>query len=227
MHFAILLRGQIRRNKNISNFKHEFIYTKTINSFKEAIANSLSSIGHTFDLYASVKASHLDEDNQNFLDSYQFKKYIFNQNTTQYDDLLTGLIMIKESSIKYDMILVTRVDLLYKRKLNQLDVDYNKFNFCWREPLDNIWICDNIYIFPSTFLDRLIRLYSSNKKRFVEKYFGQCGISLLIIKEFGPLNINFLFNNLYFSGTSWNNKYCNNPLYIIYGYDYAFAQLYD
>ncbi len=228
MHIAILLRGQIRRNKSANSyFNHEFIYIKTLNSFKENIQNSLNRLNITYDLYGSVKGSLEEIDNENFIKDYKFKECKFNKDSTQFDDILTGLNMIKKSNIKYDIILITRIDLLYKKKFEELDYNKNKFNFCWTEPVSDKWICDNLYIFPLKYLDILIILYINNKKLFGEKYFGQCIISNAIIRIIGSQNINYIFKNKYLSCTNWNNKACNNPLYIIYGYDYTFDKIYD
>ncbi len=232
MHIAILLRGHIRRKESANSFfNHEFIYTKTINSFKKNIIESIEKLDKkysiTYDLYGSVKGSHDETDNQNFIKDYLFKEYKFNDGTTQFDDILIGLEMILKSGVKYDLIMVTRVDFLYKKKFEELEYDKDKFNFCWKEPISEVWVCDNMYIFGKKYLDTLIKIYNINRKRFREKAFGQCIIPGIIIRELGQDNINYMFKDKYYSCTNWNHKCCNNPLYIIYGYDYHYDKIYD
>ena len=229
MHIAILLRGHIRRSTSANScFNHEFIFNKTLNSFNENILQSIQNIGHSYDIYASVKPSLIDLiDNIDFIKSYPFKEFVFNEGTTQYDDIMIGLQMIRNSEIQYDLIVITRIDFLYKTSFDKLEYKKDKFNFSWREPISDQWICDNMYIFPQEYLEKIINIYENNKSRFGETYFGQCGISQLIIYTLGSDNINFMFNDKYYSGTNWNNIYCDNPLYIIYGYDYAFADIYQ
>lgn len=223
MRIAILLRGFIERTKAANmGFKYGFKYDKTNKSFRESIIESMNVMGIEYDIYASIKKES-DNDVDEFIKMYGVKEWILNEKTTQYDDILTGLNMIRKSGIQYDQILITRVDFIYKRKFEEIVYNGDKFNFCWMEPIGNNWICDNFYIFPNKFLDKVIEIYENNRGKFGERYFGQCIISMEIIKN---IEYNFMFNSRYYSGTNWNNEYCNNPLYIIYGYDYAFGKIY-
>lgn len=62
---------------------------------------------------------------------------------------------------KYDLVLLTRFDLLFKQPLTKLNIDYNKFNVamrCEKDPL----IDDNLYIFPAHMTASMLKLTRHN-----------------------------------------------------------------
>lgn len=227
MKIAILLRGAIGRNKSANSyFLYEFSYKKTLKSFQKHITNDLDKNEIKYDLYGSIKASPYLEENKDFVKDFEFIEYIFNEDTTQFDDIVTGLELIKSYNINYDLVLITRIDLLYKNFITKWNYNENKFNFCWKEALEKSWSCDNIYIFPFKYIDTIINLYKINSKHFNNKYFAQNILSKQIKKNLGTENIHYMTEKHFFSGTNWGSPACNNPIYIIYGYAYHFGNIY-
>ena len=73
-----------------------------------------------------------------------------NQRTT----MLTALEMIRNEPL--DFIIVSRFDIRWYQKIADLNVDYNKFNFLYKEVepewSNNRFVSDIIFLFPRFFL---------------------------------------------------------------------------
>jgi hypothetical protein len=227
---AILIRGKIKREIGRNgNFIKPFYYKKTIQSFYDNILKIFDEdINIIYDIYGSIKGSDNPMENEEFISDIKFKKCIFNYETNlQFDDYLGGLKLIKNSNEKYNLIIVTRIDLLYKINIKFWNIKLSKFNFLWNEPIGPEWFCDVIHIFNNSYLDDFIEILENDKKEFENYTYGQRQLPFNIIRKIGPYNINILFKEKYFSGTQWNIFFCNNPIYIIYGYPYPFGNIYD
>ena len=219
MKIAIVLRGFIQRNN--SSFIDEFKYTKTQESFNKSIVEGLEKLGWDYDIYASVKSNDSPIDEADFISKFNVNKFKFNKDTSQFDDYLTGLKMVADSQIQYDLILVTHVDLIYHLDLSIWNINVEKFNCCWKEPMNDPkdWVCDVIHFFNAKYLTSVIEILSSDAAKFSgDYYYGQTTFYRTLIEKIGIDSIHFITNDKYFSGTFWNNPFCNNPMYIIWGY---------
>jgi len=91
---------------------------------------------------------------EKLVNSLNWKAYNFNEsNKNCMDSILNSLKIF--SFHRYDFIIITRFDLFFNSSFSEFDVDYDKFNFLWREPkqCDDIngmpRICDHMICFPT------------------------------------------------------------------------------
>jgi hypothetical protein len=64
-------------------------------------------------------------------------------------------------NIKYDLVLITRFDLIFKKKFSETNMNLNKFNLVSSLEKDYL-ICDNFYLFPYTLLENFYELIKKN-----------------------------------------------------------------
>jgi len=103
-----------------------------------------------------------DEDDEKLVKLLNPKKYVIDKkpNTKIMYSIVktTGII-----DSDYDIIINIRFDLLFKKPMNEFNIDYNKFNFIFKE---NDWdnskkVSDLLFIFPQKyttyFIDSLLK----------------------------------------------------------------------
>tara|TARA_B100001093_G_scaffold191402_1_gene183942 strand:+ start:1718 stop:2377 length:660 start_codon:yes stop_codon:yes gene_type:complete len=80
-----------------------------------------------------------------------FKKYNFNNDNKTCIDSIINSLKIHDFS-EYDFVISTRFDLYFNDLFSRFRIDFNKYNFLWREPpnLDNGMprVCDHMIGFP-------------------------------------------------------------------------------
>jgi len=171
MRLALLLFGisKIKTNRyyiNGENFIKNIKYIKLTNkgiidynysydNYKEYIFDFFEKKGYTIDTYFSTNI--LDKDDEiEILEKYKPVAYNFMKDelnglksrNVKFDNVIT---MCLEKNINYDLVLITRFDLLFQQKFNKSNIKLNKFNLVSILEHPSA-ICDNFYLFPYKYL---------------------------------------------------------------------------
>lgn len=135
-------------------------------------------------------------------------KYFNIKKNGKYNKLIE--IYYKQS---YDLIINTRFDIIFIKKLNEFNIDKNKLNFCFKD-LEEFWtdpnlrkVSDLIYIYHPKYNNILKKaLYDSQNLDY-----NSSGHFIYNYLEIDKRNINFMIEGFYSSNT---DEYVNEYLYI-------------
>ena len=187
MRLALILFGlsyckEYDRNEKYNGRKKGIFlvdYRKSIENYKKYIFNHFSKLGYEIDVFICTNNSSKE---QNVLDDFKPKSYLFvgdsfdnidheDRNIRRYLSRNTKVINAtklcleysEKNNIKYKHVLITRFDLLFKRKFN--DINYDKFNisFSLNKENDNKKICDNFYFLPFNMLNKFYKILKLSK----------------------------------------------------------------
>lgn len=190
--------SQFYRNRNWRRTKEE-IYNKVISCWE----------GHEVKVYLTT-----NNISQELLDFYKPVKY-----QEVYGDISLkgkyriGLDLLKDEDL--DFIITTRFDIIFFEKISLLNIDYNKFNFLFKEI--NHWdngekyTCDNFYAFPSKYTIPLKNTISSIDTPRLDPDMHH--LYSYLLPTLGENNIHFITEEHSFSGSGLN------PFYLLDRYD--------
>ena len=114
------------------NKKKVIDYKKSYENYKKFIFDYFESIGYDIDVYFTTNI--LDNKNkEEICNTYKPIKYNFIENKTHNikskNEKLNNVIdLCISSNITYDLILITRFDLLFQKKFDESNIDFDKFN---------------------------------------------------------------------------------------------------
>jgi len=183
-------------------------WRRTKDEIKNKVINCWS--GHEVNLYLST-----EDITQELLDFYNPKKYVdtklvpFIHTEFRILNKLIYLVNVMENE-DLDLVIITRFDIIFFNSLSSLNIDYNKFNFLFREKNHFYdgrgFTCDNLYVFPkhmlSTFKESFLDPTNpTNKGHFHDQVY------LPLKKRIGEENIHFIDENECYSGCGMNDYY--------------------
>lgn len=177
-------------------------WNRTKNGIKKDAIDCWVEQGHEVKLY--LTGNHIPSD---MIDFYNPTKYevIHINLMAKY---LAGLQQLKGEDV--DFIICTRFDMVFLDKLSNWNIDFNKFNFLFREKNHfydgRKMTCDNFYAFPVKYLDSFIQaLLDPSNPPFKGAFHDQVynGLEKLI----GESNIHFIEEQEGFSGNLGNIYY--------------------
>lgn len=164
MKFAICIKGLHSIQVYLQSGLTESILTNcqnSFNNFNSFVVEKLTEKKYLTDLFIST----YDCDLGNYLLSLYNPQYVNkfdikvadgeHRFISQINHYLKLIQLIKESEKKnnfiYDQIIMLRFDMLFKKNINDMPVNYDKFNISIRHLSGN---CDdNLWIFPRKYLD--------------------------------------------------------------------------
>ncbi len=126
-------------------------FRKTYENFFETIYTPLSQ-SHEVSVYTTTYPHELKEE---FIAAYKPKKHQFIpfEGSHPRSTFVHGLCLIEEEPI--DVVVCTRFDIRFNQKLTDMNVDWNKFNFIFKEK--EMWereqfVSDTFYVIPMKYL---------------------------------------------------------------------------
>jgi hypothetical protein len=220
MKVALLLRGisYLKEYCTSSCMVTNIDYTENISSLKENLINCYDDI----DIYISTNNHHLINDLKREFNPTKIHIYdvddkhdVVNKLNNETKNLLDGINLI-DSSL-YDTIIISRIDISYYGLITNLNIDYNKVNFLWREASgwdewNNTYKSANVlWCMPSKFLINFCNALKNFDK------VGECNAPTHFVcselkNTIGFDNINFMVNGFYYS---WCCSGTTNPVYNI------------
>ncbi len=135
-------------------------YKNSVENYREYIYKYFQDKGYTIDVYLSTNEIR-DEDKQGLLDTYQPIKCSFEKDDTtnvksRNVKVNSVIDLCLSSNIPYDVVLLTRFDLLFQKPFHESNIDLTKFNLVSILEHQNA-ICDNFYLLPF----RVLPLFST------------------------------------------------------------------
>lgn len=116
---------------------------------------------------------------------------------------------------KYDEVLATRFDILYKKNVTEWNLDSRSFNVPWKD-LSKGKFCDVLWVFPGSSLENVLRdLRNILRKSPHQNKFGG---DLHFYKGPRGSRMHLMFEGQYSSDTDFPGKYSynTNPLYVLH-----------
>ena len=169
MKIAILFFGLSKydyKNYNIRTLKEITVdYEKSYDNYQRFIFDFFKNKGYDIDVYFTTNILE-DKDRENiikkykpidcnFIDNYDRRRISRNM---KLNDVIN---LCLKSGIEYDLILITRFDLLFQKDFNKSNIILEKFNLV--SVLENPkLICDNFYLFPYKYLKLFSTIVKSN-----------------------------------------------------------------
>jgi hypothetical protein len=167
MKLALLLFG-ISKQQNHKywrqGLKISIDYNLSYNNYKQFIFDFFKKKGYDIDVYFATNILN-DEDRKNLCEKYNPVKCSFIENanhTISRNNKLDNVIdLCLDSGILYDLILITRFDLLFQKDFNKSNIQLSKFNLVSVLEKDHL-ICDNFYLFPYKYLTGFSKVVKKN-----------------------------------------------------------------
>jgi len=196
MKLAVLLFGiSLEINKHWQyGSSYSINYNNSYNNYQEYIFEYFKNIGYDIDVYICSNTL-LDKDKEELLNKYKPIKYSFIETIVEDRHLSKNIkidnvvnLCIHEGK-EYDLILITRFDLLFQKDFSNSNIVFDKFNIVsiLEKPE---YICDNFYLFPYKYLvpfSKIIKKHIKESHHFIKE-------DLENIDYIGKNNINYILN---------------------------------
>ena len=167
MKLALLLFGisKIKKYNHQTGNKYYVDYEKSYENYKQFIFDYFESIGYDIDIYFTTNILN-DENKKNICEKYKPIKYNFIQNKTDNiksrNEKLDNVIdLCLNNGFIYDLILITRFDLLFQKKFHESNINFDKFNIVSILETPDL-ISDNFYLFPYKYIQIFSNIVKQN-----------------------------------------------------------------
>jgi len=164
-------------------------YKHSVSNYQKYIYDYFKQHGYEIDVYLSSNILN-DQDTQELLDTYKPILYSFKanekDNTKSRNVKVDSVIdLCLSSNIRYDLVLITRFDLLFQKNFNESAIDFNRFNMVSILEHPHL-ICDNFYLFPfdmlplfSTIVKNNIHVRHHDLQSQINGLYGSSGINYI------------------------------------------------
>ena len=175
------------KNKN----KVQINYLLSYDNYKEYIFNFLHNNGYSIDVYFCTNTSCYFIQKK-LVETYQPVKYSFiknenNKELSRNKKIIEVIELCLNNNINYDIVLITRFDLLFKKSFEESNIKFDKFNLVSILERDHL-ICDNFYLFPFSKLNKFYEISKNNFNKSFHKIKDE--IENIENKEF----VNYILN---------------------------------
>ena len=140
-------------------------YKNSYDNYQRYIFDYFKGKGYDIDVYISTNKLNSDDDIAEIIDKYKPVKYLIaddndNGEDGEYDKdyiisrnkkLESAIDLCIEGGGEYDLVLITRFDLLFQKDFADSNIHLDKINIVSVLGRPNL-ICDNFYLFPHKYL---------------------------------------------------------------------------
>lgn len=206
MKIGILLHGYFIRNRD---------WNRTKDSVKEKI---IQCWGPDTEVHLALGWQDVT------LENYYNAKSVVYKNTL-LDKIIAGLESIRKHNL--DFIIVTRLDAIFFKKLSDLNFNFNKYNFLfkefnhWDRPKvewwDRYYTSDNLIAFPSKYIDATIGSIIDSVVIPPYEHVTMHTLYSYLVTKINEDNIHFLTDEHMKSGSGGNKFYLLDRYDIIKG----------
>jgi hypothetical protein len=192
MKLAVLLFGMSKNEyKHWNNSTYVVDYEKSYENYKKFIFDYFSSKGYDIDIYFTTNMLN-DVNRKKICERYKPIRHSFLKNEeniikSRNKKLNNVLDLCIESGITYDLILITRFDLLFQKEFDKSNIKLDSFNLVSILEKPHL-ICDNFYLFPAAYLET----FSSIVKKNLDTNFHM--IQEELYKELPKNAVNYILN---------------------------------
>lgn len=125
-------------------------YNNSYDNYQKYIFEYFTNKGYDIDVYISTNIL-FDKDKDELLNKYKPIKYSFIETKDKNKKINDVVDLCINEGKEYDMILITRFDLLFQKDFANSNIQFDKINIVsiLEKPE---YICDNFYLFPYKYL---------------------------------------------------------------------------
>ena len=194
MKLAVLLSGMSKMENYIhhkGNRKVTIDYEKSCENYEQYIFNYFKNIGYDIDVYFTTNMLD-DQNKKKICEKYKPVKCNFMENKqkkiiSKNEKLVDVLNLCLDSNITYDLILITRFDLLFQKKFGESNINFNKINIVSALKQPQL-ICDNFYLFPYRYLKEFSDIIKENLNNPLHL------LQEPLYRKFGTETVNYILN---------------------------------
>ena len=131
-------------------------YKNSYDNYQRYIFDYFKGKGYSIDVYISTNKLNSDDDIAEIIDKYKPVKYRIADDCEDYiisrnKKLESAIDLCIEGGGEYDLVLITRFDLLFQKDFADSNIQFDKINIVSVLERPNL-ICDNFYLFPHKYL---------------------------------------------------------------------------
>ena len=131
-------------------------YKNSYDNYQRYIFDYFKGKGYDIDVYISTNKLNSDDDIAEIIDKYKPVKYLIADDCEDYiisrdKKLESAIDLCIEGGGEYDLVLITRFDLLFQKDFADSNIHLDKINIVSVLERPNL-ICDNFYLFPHKYL---------------------------------------------------------------------------
>jgi hypothetical protein len=131
-------------------------YKNSYDNYQRYIFDYFKGKGYDIDVYISTNKLNSDDDIAEIIDKYKPVKYRIADDCEDYiisrnKKLESAIDLCIEGGGEYDLVLITRFDLLFQKDFADSNIHLDKINIVSVLERPNL-ICDNFYLFPHKYL---------------------------------------------------------------------------
>ena len=135
-------------------------YNNSYDNYQRYIFDYFKGKGYDIDVYISTNNLNSDDDIAEIIDKYKPIKYNIADDDnygckdciiSRNKKLESGIDLCIEGGGEYDLVLITRFDLLFQKDFADSNIQFDKINIVSVLERPNL-ICDNFYLFPHKYL---------------------------------------------------------------------------
>ena len=131
-------------------------YNNSYDNYQRYIFDYFKDKGYNIDVYISTNNLNSENDIAEIIDKYKPVKYRIADDCEDYiisrnKKLESAIDLCIEGGGEYDLVLITRFDLLFQKDFADSNIQLDKINIVSVLERPNL-ICDNFYLFPHKYL---------------------------------------------------------------------------
>ena len=131
-------------------------YKNSYDNYQRYIFDYFKGKGYDIDVYISTNKLNSENDIAEIIDKYKPVKYRIADDCEDYiisrnKKLESAIDLCIEGGGEYDLVLITRFDLLFQKDFADSNIQFDKINIVSVLERPNL-ICDNFYLFPHKYL---------------------------------------------------------------------------
>ena len=165
-------------------------YKNSYDNYQRYIFDYFKGKGYDIDVYISTNNLNSDDDIAEIIDKYKPVKYLIADDCEDYiisrnKKLESAIDLCIEGGGEYDLVLITRFDLLFQKDFADSNIHLDKINIVSVLERPNL-ICDNFYLFPHKYLkdfQKVIRKCANINHRNIKNDFEKIAPINYILNE--------------------------------------------
>jgi hypothetical protein len=165
-------------------------YKNSYDNYQRYIFDYFKGKGYSIDVYISTNKLNSDDDIAEIIDKYKPVKYRIADDCKDYiisrnKKLESAIDLCIEGGGEYDLVLITRFDLLFQKDFADSNIHLDKINIVSVLERPNL-ICDNFYLFPHKYLkdfQKVIRKCANINHRNIKNDFEKIAPINYILNE--------------------------------------------
>lgn len=203
MKLALLLFGLSKSGESSHGKNKSYLvdYEKSVENYKKYIYKYFEEKGIEIEVYLATNTMSLSLENKLYK-TFKPVDYCLDKNDS--DDYISRNKKVKcvlELCInykkEYDLVLMTRFDLMFQKNFNECNIQFDKLNLVsiLEEPS---YICDDFYLFPFVYIKDILNIVKMNMDKshnFIQDQiyskFGESGVNYILNENTHVRNLSF------------------------------------